>query len=1344
MNTTLLPDASVPITRPGEATSPEAPGVVRTAPLSPAQRGLWFIQQMDPTTSAYNVLFAGRVRSAVDRARLGASLQTLIDRHPSLRTTFHLEGGAPVQRVHAVQTARLVAVDASGWSETELETEVRRTAREPFDLGRSVFRAVLFSRGPDDHVLLIVVHHLAVDLWGIALMLEDLRRIHGGEALEPAPELSAIDYAADLSERLAAAEGERMERYWTEALGGTLPVLALPTDRPRPPVQRYVGEALGFDLGRESSDAVREIARRADTTPYVVLLTAYQLLLARYSGQDDILVGSPFFGRPKRSWQKVVGNFVNTVVLRGRVEGGESFLAHLARTRTSVMEALRYQEYPFPQLVERLQPARDPSRPAICQVAFNWEALPQVSGLGPFMRLGAPAATRLDFGGMALEPFPVPQQEGQFDLTLELGGEVDDAYFGVLKYSTDLYEEATARRFVAHYRRLLASLLDKPEAPVGDAALLGEEEREEIVERWNRTATEVRYPGGVHRLVEEQAERTPEAVAVRFGDEALSFAELEARANRLARHLARLGVGRGMRVGICLERSPEMVVALLAALKTGAAYVPLDPAYPAERIAQVLEDADLAALVTRSELIDRLPARVPPIVELDRAIAAIAAEPAGSTGVRVDPSDTAYVIFTSGSTGRPKGVVVPHGAVVNFLASMAKEPGLRAGERLLAVTTLSFDIAVLELLLPLAVGGEVVLASAAEVGDPAALRRILAEQRIDVMQATPATWRMLVEAGWEGQPGLRVLCGGEALPRDLAGALRERVAEVWNMYGPTETTVWSAVTRVEEGVGTPPVGRPIANTQLYVLDPRRQPVPVGVPGELYIGGAGVTRGYLGRPDLTAERFVPSPIDPRGAARLYRTGDLVRYRPDGRLDFLGRTDHQVKIRGFRIELGDIESALRKHPALTEVVVLAREFGGRGKELVAYFSHDGPAPSTAELRAHLGEKLSAYMVPSWFVPLDGFPLTPNGKIDRLALPSPAVERDESAVVPPRDDLELQLVQIWEEVLQVRPVGVTDSFFDLGGHSLLAVSATSLVKDRLGRELPVSALFQQPTVEGLAQLLRQEGAIEASPLVPLQPKGTRKPVFMPHPIGGNVFCYVPLLRHLDGDQPVYGLQAPALVEEAVSYIDVEDMARTYLELMREVDPHGPYYLAGWCFGGMIAFEMARQLRESGEEVALLAMFDSAAPARDEEIEAVDDATLMSWFARDLAVPVGKTLTVPAEVLRTLPGEEMFDEVLRRAKAAGVIAQDAPVAQLQRAFQVYLANGLALRDFQPGIYDGPVHYFRAAEEPGEDPAIRWQAFTTQPIRSARVPGTHNTMLYEPHVRTLADALTALLDAAG
>jgi amino acid adenylation domain-containing protein len=848
----------------------------------------------------------------------------------------------------------------------------------------------------------------------------------------------------------------------------------------------------------------------------------------------------------------------------------------------------------------------------------------------------------------------------------------------------------------------------------------------------------------VHRLVEEQAERSPDAVALRSGAEALTFAELDRRANRLARHLVRSGVGRGTRVGICLERSPEMVVVLVAALKTGAAYVPLDPTYPSARIAQVLEDADLTALITRGEIVDRLPTPTPPIVDLAAASLLIDAESAEPLGVEVGPQEVAYVIFTSGSTGRPKGVMVPHGAVVNFLASMEREPGLRRGERLLAVTTLCFDITVLELLLPLSVGGEVVLASSAEAGDPAALQRLLHEERIDVMQATPATWRMLVDAGWSGTPGLRALCGGEALAPDLASSLIERAAEVWNMYGPTETTVWSAVTRVEAGSEAPPVGWPIDNTQFYVLDPRRQPPPVGVPGELYIGGAGVTRGYFGRPELTAERFVASPFAAESEARLYRTGDLVRYRPDGRLDFLGRADHQVKIRGFRIELGDVESALRQHPELAEVVVLARETGSRGKELVAYFTHGAAsAPSTAELRSHLAEKLPAYMVPSWFVGLEAFPLTPNGKIDRLALPAPTIERAESAVVPPRDDLELQLVQIWEELLELRPVGVTDSFFDLGGHSLLAVNLMSRVKERIGRDIPVSALFQKPTVEGLAQLVRQEGALEASPLVPLQPRGTRKPVFMPHPIGGNVFCYVPLLRHLDRDQPVYGLQAPALVEEAVSYIDVADMARTYIELIREVDPQGPYYLAGWCFGGMIAFEIARQLQEAGEEVALLVMFDSAAPARDEEIEAVDDATLMSWFARDLAVPVGKTLTVPEEVLRALPGEEMFDEVLSRAKAAGVIAQDAAVAQLQRAFQVYLANGLALRDFHPEAYDGPVHYFRAAEEPGDDPAIRWQGFTPHPIVGVRVPGTHNTMLYEPHVRTLAAELSGLLDGA-
>jgi amino acid adenylation domain-containing protein len=720
--------------------------------------------------------------------------------------------------------------------------------------------------------------------------------------------------------------------------------------------------------------------------------------------------------------------------------------------------------------------------------------------------------------------------------------------------------------------------------------------RQELPAEWNRTETDYPRQQCLHHLLEEQAQQTPNATAVEFEGRSLSYAELEARANQLAHLLRKHGVRRDVLVGVCLERSLEMVVALLGILKAGGAYVPLDPAYPSERIKYVLEDAHVKLLLTQESLLKSLPPNSAELICLDPAWRAFINEDTTSVKAEVLPENLAYVIYTSGSTGKPKGVQLEHRSVVNFLCAMRREPGMVANDVLVAVTTLSFDIAGLEMYLPLLVGARLVVASREATYDARLLKALLQKSGATVMQATPATWRLLFESGWPGDRKLKVLVGGEALSLELARELAANCGQVWNMYGPTETTIWSAVYRVTgQDEKLVPIGKPIANTTFHILDGQRQPVAVGDEGELHIGGEGLARGYFERPELTAEKFVSDPFRSSPGARMYRTGDLARYRPDGNVEFLGRLDHQVKIRGFRIELGEIESVLEQHPAVRQVVVVAREDTPGDKRLVAYVVPETErAVTPGGLRSHARKQLPDYMTPSAFVQLATLPLTPNGKVDRKALPAPKLtdfETDPNYVAP-HDAVERKLAELWEEVLGIRPIGVATSFFDLGGRSILAARLFMKITREFGKDLPLATLFQAPTIEQLAKELRPQGRADYATLVAVQPEGSRPAFFCVHGGAGSTLFLHRLARAMGSDQPFYGLEPEGLDGKRFQRTTVEQMAAHYVAEMRKVQARGPYHIGGYCFGGVVAFEMAQQLRSSGEHAALVAMF--SAPLR------------------------------------------------------------------------------------------------------------------------------------------------------
>jgi amino acid adenylation domain-containing protein len=846
----------------------------------------------------------------------------------------------------------------------------------------------------------------------------------------------------------------------------------------------------------------------------------------------------------------------------------------------------------------------------------------------------------------------------------------------------------------------------------------------------------------MHELFARQAAERPEAVAVEFLDRRLTYAELETRANQLAHHLVELGVGPEQLVGICTSRSLEMVVGVLGILKAGGAYVPVDPAYPAERQAYMLTDSGAPVIVTQEQLRSSLPASEAQIVCLDSDWPEIARRPRSAPDIAAHPEQLAYVIYTSGSTGKPKGVQIPHRALANFLTTMRERPGLTARDVLVAVTTLSFDIAGLELYLPLITGARVVIAPSEATEDSRALSSLLERSRASVMQATPTTWRMLIDSGWTGRAGMKALCGGEALPVALADRLKAVGLELWNMYGPTETTIWSTCAQVMTQGQKLTIGRPIANTTLYILDEQMEPVAVGVAGELWIGGDGLARGYRGRSDLTAERFVAHPFDSTPGARIYRTGDLARYRLDGAVEFLGRIDHQVKVRGFRIELGEIETVLARHPAVIEAVVAARGSAAEA-ELAAYVTQrESPAPAH-ELRQHLAQTLPDYMVPSTVTTLEAFPLTPNGKVDRKALPEPTRERSAAQeLVGPRTELERSLASIWERELDIHPLGVTDDFFDLGVTSIAAATLFAAIEHELGSSLPLGAIFRAPTIEKLARLIeRSEGSSRWTSLVPIQPMGSRPPIYCVHGGAGTILHLQPLARRLGPDQPFYGLQSSGLYGGSSPLQSVEQMATHYLSEMRQVHPGGPWLLAGYCFGTIVAFEMAQTLIAQGEEVRMVALFNGPSPAWIRR---------WGWFGKQPSLrdqwPMDPPLTRKQRRLRALR------EPRRLIKAVGhridrvhvrlALARSRPIPERMREQYFFGLHARAERAYEPAPYPGDLLVFYGTGL-YEDPSLGWADLALGGVRTLAVPGRHRTnrdAMLEPAVEFVGEQIEAYL----
>ena len=1063
--------------------------IAHTYPLSQGQRGLWFLHQLMPESAAYHLALAVRIHSHVDVPALRRSLQILVNRHACLRTAISMgEKGEPVQNVYAYKRLPFEHVEASALQEDELRKRVTRSYEEPFDLGKApLMRVHLFTRSEQDHVLLLTFHHVVFDGHSLWMLLRELKELYAAEtsgtrvSLRPLKH-SYADFVAWQSEMLAGPEGETHLAFWKRQVEGAPPLLDLPTDRPRPSQPTGNGDTLFIRLDDELMQKVKTFSKEEGIKLYTILAAAYQILLYRYSGQEDMLIGFLTSGRPKLRFARITGFFVNPVVLRASFSRSLTFFEFLARQDVVVAKALEHQDYPFLGLVERLTVERDPRYMPLMQVEFNFFKMPRSAQFEELFVIDH-QSDRVDFAGLSMESYGLKQEQGQFDLALEIA-EGEGKYWGQFKYNTDLFEESTIVRMTDHYRSILEGMVTCPHQRISEFFFLTEEERRELLVSLNDTRVEHPDAACLPQLFEAQVARTPDATALVFEDQRLTYGELNRRVNRLVHTLRKSGVGPDVLVGVCLERSVEMVVGLLGVLKAGGAYVPLDPGFPRARLAFILEDAGVSVLLAQVSLVEQLPKHKAQVILLDAETEILGREPEENPHPRSTDRNLAYVIYTSGSTGKPKGVPIPHEALTNFLTAMRERPGVTEQDILMAVTTLSFDIAGLELFLPLIVGAQVVIAHRATTVDGKKLAEEIAGHGITVMQATPATWRLLVDAGWQGAPTLKALCGGEALPRKLADHVRDRVGSLWNMYGPTETTIWSMVHRVEASQDPVPIGLPINNTTVYILDRGLQPVPIGVPGVLYIGGDGLARGYLNRPALTSETFIPDPFSDVPGARLYKTGDRVRYLPNGKIEFLGRIDDQVKVRGFRIEPGEIESVLVQHPNVNEAVVIATEDRRGHGRLVAYLvSESEPHPAVRELQEFVKRQLPDYMVPSAFMMLDVLPLTPNGKVDRRALHALQASRLESdgAYVAPRTRTEKALAEVWHTIIGTERIGVNDRFYDLGGDSLSLAEMIIQAGETFHVELPVSLGIENQTIRELAEAIDQAGQGHAAAIDP-----------------------------------------------------------------------------------------------------------------------------------------------------------------------------------------------------------------------------------------------------------------------
>ncbi|EPB2623383.1 pyoverdine non-ribosomal peptide synthetase PvdD, partial [Pseudomonas aeruginosa] len=1167
--------------------------------LSFAQERQWFLWQLEPESAAYHIPSALRLRGRLDVDALQRSFDSLVARHETLRTRFRLEGGRSYQQV---QPAVSVSIEREQFGEEGLIERIQAIVVQPFDLERGpLLRVNLLQLAEDDHVLVLVQHHIVSDGWSMQVMVEELVQLYAGysqglDVVLPALPIQYADYALWQRSWMEAGEKERQLAYWTGLLGGEQPVLELPFDRPRPARQSHRGAQLGFELSRELVEAVRALAQREGASSFMLLLASFQALLYRYSGQADIRVGVPIANRNRVETERLIGFFVNTQVLKADLDGRMGFDELLAQARQRALEAQAHQDLPFEQLVEALQPERNASHNPLFQVLFNHQS--EIRSVTPEVQLE----------DLRLEGLAWDGQTAQFDLTLDIQ-EDENGIWASFDYATDLFDASTVERLAGHWRNLLRGIVANPRQRLGELPLLDAPERRQTLSEWNPAQREYAVQGTLQQRFEEQARQRPQAVALILDEQRLSYGELNARANRLAHCLIARGVGADVPVGLALERSLDMLVGLLAILKAGGAYLPLDPAAPEERLAHILDDSGVRLLLTQGHLLEHLPRQAGvEVLAIDGLVLDGYAESDPLPTLSAD--NLAYVIYTSGSTGKPKGTLLTHRNALRLFSATEAWFGFDERDVWTLFHSYAFDFSVWEIFGALLYGGRLVIVPQWVSRSPEDFYRLLCREGVTVLNQTPSAFKQLMAVACSAdmatqQPALRyVIFGGEALDlqslRPWFQRFGDRQPQLVNMYGITETTVHVTYRPVSEadleGGLVSPIGGTIPDLSWYILDRDLNPVPRGAVGELYIGRAGLARGYLRRPGLSATRFVPNPFPGGAGERLYRTGDLARFQADGNIEYIGRIDHQVKVRGFRIELGEIEAALAGLAGVRDAVVLAHD-GVGGTQLAGYVVADSAEDAERlreSLRESLKRQLPDYMVPAHLMLLERMPLTVNGKLDRQALPQPDASLSQQAYRAPGSELEQRIAAIWAEILGVERVGLDDNFFELGGHSLLLLMLKERIGDTCQATLSISQLMTHASVAEQAACI--EGQARESLLVPLNGRREGSPLFMFHPSFGSVHCYKTLAMALRDRHPVKGVVCRALLGAGREVPEWDDMVAEYAEQLLQEHPEGVFNLAGWSLGGNLAMDVAARLEQRGRQVAFVGWIDAPAPVRVE----------------------------------------------------------------------------------------------------------------------------------------------------
>jgi amino acid adenylation domain-containing protein len=1305
-------------------------------PASLAQQRFWVLEKLEPRNPGLNVAVRWRIEGDLPAELIEKAFVQILERHETLRTSFIEIAGEPFQVVQPNVSLRVPSIDLTVRPEAEASAECDRIARAeattPFNLAIApLIRVTCIRVRPDIAFVLVTTHHTVCDGWSIGLLAREMGAICAALQAGRRPDLPELpitygSYAAWQRE-VVFGDGLAPEiEHWSRALNN-LEFFELPADFPRGPARGSAGAIQSQLMDRALTDRLLLVARQNGCTLFMLAYSALVTLLHRFTGATDIAVGTQVAGRYQVETENLVGLFVNTLVLRADLTGEPTFAEVLDRARGFILEALEHEAMPLEKVIEVLAPKRYPGNNAVFSINFIYQrSFVPNTDYGTFRLVDVPswsAGTLHD-----LNFFMVERPEG-WRLSCE--------------YNTGLYLQASIERLLSHFVSILSAISGDPTLPIAAIPILNESERHHLVVECNHTAAAYPRDLALPQLFARQAAETPGAIAVVAGAQSLTYRDAEQRSDALAQQLLSRGFGPSARVGVFVNRTADLVIAPLAILKAGNAYVPLDPTYPPGRLSQIVEQSGLAAIIAESELVP--PAlRSVPIVAIGGA-----SNPATMADVRAMPpihaDDTAYVIFTSGSTGQPKGVQIPHSALTNFLFAMRGTPGFTAQDTIVAVTTICFDIAALELFLPLTLGAKVVIAGEEETKDGRLLLSLLRRAGARILQATPATWELLIEAGWRGDPELRMLCGGEPLPRHLADRLLDRSPELWNMYGPTETTIWSSVRRITRSDGPILIGPPMANTQFYVVDRNDALVPQGGVGELLIGGDGVATGYWDMPALTRERFPADWFSDAPSAKLYRTGDLVRMRESGEFQYLGRSDQQIKLRGFRIELGEIEAILSRHGAVRRAIAITAESARGEMAIFAYVTlHSGEAARREQiveaLRADVAAILPGYMRPQSIIVLDAIPLLPNGKIDRKALRlSGSQERPERPRSQPLDDFETSIAQVWCEILGIESVDASADFFELGGHSLLAARLLARVEAVTGHRISLSALFESPGFRAFANLLRslRPREFDFRKVVRMGPRHARQSIFAIN----NTGIFLTLSQRLNEDLSITALQLfDPLIQTDNLPGTIEEAAAQYLRLIREIQPGGPYALLGWCNGGTLAFEIARQLEEVGEVVSLVFLIDTWIP---------DYHKRLGWLRSGLARYSYRWGLIRNDWALMRSGQKSFWDFIadrpsvqlfyrRRKKAKEAFAEPAYAAA--QVYDSWLLDHTTemLKAYEPNPISGRLTIFRSTSEPTGrflDPKLGWGGMADD-VDLILIPGDHFTVFSEPGVSVMANCI--------